>query len=312
MKPTSYDQRLPIEYLLHELSEEEEVQLEERYFVDPEFHRQLRDAERDLIDRYARNELVGKEKERFERYFLPSPRRQERIEFARVLAESVSRTAEVKGKDYAIPQAASWWQSLLTYMRANSRVVALSAVILIAVFGLWLAFAWLNKSEPHREGEVVQKQDSSPDSENKPAGSPPQPEPEQVRPTEPKKESDKTPRSKDVTRIATFTLSPYLTRDTSEVKEITIAPGINTVRLRLYVEGDLHESYGAVLMTPEGRKIWEQDRLKGKPANSGVLVVIMLPARILTSRDYVLRLNGTPIGGEREDVGKYYFRAVRQ
>ncbi|HEX5733675.1 MAG TPA: hypothetical protein VF131_12640 [Blastocatellia bacterium] len=303
MKQTSYDRRLLIEYLLHKLSEEEEVQLEEKYFVDPEFHRQLQEAERDLIDMYARNELAGKEKERFEKYFLPSPRRQERIEFARALAESVSRTAGVKGEGYTIPGAASWWQSLPAYMRANSRVVALSAVILITVFGLWLAFALLNKSEQGQERQVVQTQDSLPDSENQPAGATPQPEP--------KEESDKTPRSKDVPRIATYALSPYLTRDISEVKEIIIAPEIDTVRLQLYVEGDLHKSYGAVLATPEGRKIWEQDRLKGKPANSGAVVVLMLPAKILTSRDYVLSLKGTN-GDEREDVGKYYFRAVKQ
>jgi len=312
MKRTSYDQRLLIEYLLHKLPEEEEAQFEERYFVDPEFHRQLRAAERDLIDMYARNELVGQEKERFERYFLASPRRQERIEFARALAESVSRRAEVEGEGYAIPAMASWWQSLLVYMRANSRVVALSALILIAGIGLWLAFALLNKSEQRREGQVAQKQDSLPGSENQPPGTAPQPEPEQSRPAEPKEESDKTSLSKDVSRIATFTLSAYLTRDNSEAKEIIIAPGINTVRLRLYVEGKLCESYGAVLATPEGQKIWEQDRLKGKPANSGAVVVLMVLARILTSRDYVLRLNSAATGREREDVGKYYFRAVRQ
>lgn len=303
MKQTGYDQRLLVEYLLHGLSEEEEVELEERYFVDPEFHRRLREAERDLIDLYARNELDGEEKERFERYFLPSPRRQERIEFARSLAESISRTAGVKGDGYAIPAMASWWQSLLTYARANSRVAALSAVILIAVFGLWFAFARLNKSEQTREGQVVQNQDSLPDSENQPAGNPPRPEP--------KEESDKTPRRKGAPRIATYVLSPYLTRDNSEVKEIIIAPEINTVRLRLYVEGNLDDSYGAVLATPEGRKIWARDGLKGKPANSGAIVVLTLPARVLTSRDYVLSLKGAT-RGEREDVGKYYFRAVRQ
>lgn len=311
MKRTSSDQRLLIAYLLHQLSEEEEVRLEERYFVDPEFHRLLRAAERDLIDRYVRNELVGKDKEGFERYFLPSPRRQERIEFARALADSAARTPEVRGGGYASPEAASWWQSLFTYARANSRAVALSPVVLIAAFGLWLAFAWLDKSEQHQEGQAAQKQDSLPDSENQPAGRPPQPEPEKVSRVEPKEKSNKTPRSEDVSRIATFTLGPYLTRDLSEVKEIIIAPGVQAVRLRLYVEGGLHESYGAVLTTPEGRKVWGRDGLKGRPESSGALVVLMLPARILTSQDYVLNLRGDA-GGEREDVGKYYFRAVRQ
>ena len=311
MKETSYDRRLLIEYLLHGLSEEEEARVEERYFVDAEFHRQLRAAERDLIDVYARNELAGQEKERFERCFLSSPRRQERIEFARALADSTPRTAGVKGEGYAIPGIVSWWQPLLAYMGANSRAVGLSAMMLIAIFGLWVAFAWLNKSEQSREGQVVQKQDPSPDSESQPAASPPQSEPEPGRPAEPTEESDKTARSKGAPRIATYTLSPYLTRDISEVKEIVIAPAINTVRLRLYVEGDLHESYEAVLVTPEGRKIWERDRLKGKRANAGALVVLMIPARVLTSRDYVLNLKGSA-RGEREDVGKYYFRAVRQ
>jgi hypothetical protein len=66
-----------------------------------------------------------------------------------------------------------------------------------------------------------------------------------------------------------------------------------------------------VLATPEGRKVWERDRLKGKRENTGSLVVVMLPARRLTSRDYVLSLKGAA-GGEPEDVGKYSFRVVRR
>jgi hypothetical protein len=306
MKQKDYNNKQITDYLLHKLPGEEETEIEERYFADPEFLRQLRSIERELIDRYVRDELTGEEKRSFERKYLSSACRRERVEFARALAELTSRAPAVTTGEFTGQKATPWWQSLPALLRGDNRAVALAAMVFVIVFGLWAAFVLVDRSNQGQE--VVRQEDATPEPDGHQPGTTAQPA--NGGQTQPGKESDKTPRSKAPPRVATFTLSPYLDRDDAEAKEIIIPSGIKTIRLRLYHEGGQHGTYEAVLMTPEGEQVWKDNAARGKASEPGVLV-LSLPARLLTSRDYVLRLSATTRGGS-EDVGKYYFRVLRQ
>lgn len=127
-----------ISYLLGDLPEEEMHQIEERYFSDDRLHEELRAIERDLIDRYAQGEFSGREKERFEKYFLSSPERRKRLRFARALKQYTStqsaETMEPIPRHIHLP----WWKQLLAspYLRA-----AAVAIILIGPgLGGWRMF----------------------------------------------------------------------------------------------------------------------------------------------------------------------------
>ena len=60
-------------YLLGALGELDAAGLEERYFTDPEFLRQMNDAEQTLIEDYLENRLSGLDRERFEGRYLEIP-----------------------------------------------------------------------------------------------------------------------------------------------------------------------------------------------------------------------------------------------
>ena len=83
------DETKMIQYLLGQMDPEEQARLEERYMADPESRQELEAAERDLIDQYVRGELA--DPEQFEKYFLNSPRRRQKVEFARALMQSLGR-----------------------------------------------------------------------------------------------------------------------------------------------------------------------------------------------------------------------------
>jgi anti-sigma factor RsiW len=77
---------LLIQYLLGEMSEEDEVRVEDRAFADASYLGALEGVEADLIDAYVRGELSPAEQRGFKRRFLNSPQRRSKVEFARAFA----------------------------------------------------------------------------------------------------------------------------------------------------------------------------------------------------------------------------------
>jgi hypothetical protein len=59
-------------YLLGELSEEQQCEFEESYFVSDELFVLLLEVEAELVERYACGNLSADERERFKKYFLRS------------------------------------------------------------------------------------------------------------------------------------------------------------------------------------------------------------------------------------------------
>jgi CHAT domain-containing protein len=114
-------------YLLGALSDYRMRGIEKRYFTDDDFYEEMRCAETDLIDRYARGELSMDEKRRFEEHFLSTPARLQRVRFARALHSRTSPASNVvRAAAQYDPQAAPaarWFSS--PYLIAAASVIVL-------------------------------------------------------------------------------------------------------------------------------------------------------------------------------------------
>ena len=95
MREERVDELLLVRYLLGNLTEEEQVRLEGQAFDDREYLNALEAAEADLIDAYVRGLLTGETCARFRTVYMASPRRRERVMFARTLADLDARYAFV-------------------------------------------------------------------------------------------------------------------------------------------------------------------------------------------------------------------------
>jgi hypothetical protein len=84
--PAPFSEKLVVQYLLGELSEEQRVQLEDQAFQDEQSMQSILDVEADLIDEYVRDEFPVSKRKEFEKFFLASPERRRKVEFARALA----------------------------------------------------------------------------------------------------------------------------------------------------------------------------------------------------------------------------------
>src|SRR5215472_3372564 len=137
MRSERVDELLLVRYLLGNLTEEEQVRVEDQAFDDREYLNALEAAEVDLIDAYVRGELPREQRSAFESRFLVVPQRRRKVEFARALAQV---TDETKAADLPVPPF-SGWRALVGAIRRWNPALQFAtgmAVLLCAVGALWL------------------------------------------------------------------------------------------------------------------------------------------------------------------------------
>ena len=114
MTDQRHDRQKIIAYLLGELPEREQEELEARYFDDDALFAEVLAIEDELLDRYARGEVTQTEGARFERYFLNSPARRKRLRIAQAgLRQVGALAADVRR------QRLSWWDELKALLRTE-------------------------------------------------------------------------------------------------------------------------------------------------------------------------------------------------
>ncbi|HZM98419.1 MAG TPA: hypothetical protein VFB70_03450, partial [Pyrinomonadaceae bacterium] len=113
------NEKLIAQYLLGELPEEQQVEIEDRAFADKEYLASITAVENDLIDEYARNELSESERRRFESRFLASAERRKRVAFAKALAglTSSAPVVETAPRPVVARTTISWRESLEAFIR---------------------------------------------------------------------------------------------------------------------------------------------------------------------------------------------------
>src|SRR5262249_47624141 len=79
-------QELIVSYLLGELPEKQQAEIEDHAFQDQEYLENILAVENDLIDEYVRGEIPAAKRHKFESHFLASEERRRKVEFARALA----------------------------------------------------------------------------------------------------------------------------------------------------------------------------------------------------------------------------------
>ena len=143
MKDGAYSEALLVRYLLGDLPEEEQVEVEERAFRDQQTLRDLQAVESDLIDEYVRGGLTGRERQQFEGRFFVSAERRRKVEFARALAHVAPEFAVIEkdSRTASAPASATWPRLIEAFLRRLSpaaRYAFAAAALLIVIGGSWL------------------------------------------------------------------------------------------------------------------------------------------------------------------------------
>lgn len=339
MPAEAKDEKQIISYLLGELSEAEQSQVEERFLRDAEYLETVRAVEDDLIDDYIRGELSTRAQARVENYLAASPRNRRKLEFARELSNVLDETPAATEVTAERREKVSWWATLAALFRAPGRAFQFATVALaaaLALVGLWLlldrrqahtqlARLQAERQDGRRREEGLQREAAAERTRRDELARQLEGEREQRLRVEEQAEQLRRERERaDLSRksaarqapapsqasVATFVLAPGLTRGSDEPKKLVVPRGSRLMRLQLDLEaGDEHSSYRAELRSKGGNLVWSRDATLRR---AGASLTLDLPAARLASGEYELILRGR-VGARRfEDIGYYYFSIVKR
>jgi hypothetical protein len=283
-------------YLLGELDEHERARVEEQYFGDDGAFDELLVVEDELIDAYVADRLTPAEQRRFEKLFLTTPSRRERVAFARSLRKTVTPSTMAEGRSRGEHtkrfSLSDWWRSTGAWRWSMA-----AATVALLIGASWLAverrrlqdeIATLQTQSSALAGRAQQLQGELEAARNRGAGSATTP------------------------AIASFLLTPRLSRDGAQGNVVRLASGTALVQLQLELEADTHPRYRPVLQTVSGEPVWSQQAARASVRDGASFVTVELPASLLANRGYVLSLQGEGGPARTEEVAAYFFQVSRE
>jgi hypothetical protein len=333
------EEQLMTRYLTGAATEEQRVEVEERFLRDAEYLKLLRSLECEIIDDYARGEMPAPERRSFERRALASPQGREQVARARKLQAQLDQmAAEVRaahGESAAAPLIAGPRESLWEKLRARLfapapvlRYAMAAAAALIALGGLWLLrdgylsrqsiarltaerdLALLNEKNLQerlaaQRGELTSQIEN--DQRRLDAA---RLRNDQMR-TEIRRLSERPPEHQtsegDFVELA---LASGIERNPGEPRRLRIPMGLRMVRLQLELDPSVsYRGYRVELNTAGGAQVWIQGGLTARQTDWGRFVTLTIPTRALQAGEYELILRGSTNERKGEVAGYYYFIA---
>lgn len=298
-------------YLLGSLPEDERLTIDEWLLSDDELAERVELAESVLTDDYAAGTLNQTERENFQSRFLVTEAREQNLRLSQGLCDYTgARPAAVP----AHPETPSWSQriaDLFAFDSPRGWALAGSLAVLILLVGL----AWF-VAKQRQEGQSIAGRDPVPTKSVEspsPGASPAQvvagarPSPNVAPNSSPTPSEPVVPPT-----IASFVLLPGATRSGGDMTRVAVPRGErDSVRLSLVLENPAEGPYRAEVTTAEGQTVQIRNNLT--PTRNGhTKIVFSIPAQLLHTSDYQIKVTRQKPDGQSESVGRYYFRAQEE
>jgi hypothetical protein len=262
-------------YLLGQATPEDSSWLEEQLLTDAALFQELLIAEDELVDQYLSDKLSPTELQSFEAHFLAAPERQRKLRFSRAFHRYVdlAGTSELEDSAEYHRDEKPAVANLPPKKSSFSFLPFSNPIVSYALAGAMLLIV---AGVSWVAFNNWRKQ------------TPPQPG-----------------------NVYVVSLTPGLTRDSGELKRVTIPGKTDSVQLQLILPDTEYQKYKVELQSSEGRTIQSQDNLAAQLIDGSRKVVVPVPAKLLPVGDYQLRLSGVDNLGQTEPLSRYYFRVVR-
>lgn len=310
-----------IRYLLGKLPAGETARLEESYFADDSIFDEIETAEDELVDAYARGSLSSEDRKLFGQKLSSSKRLAERVEFAKLLSKSAS--SQLVGHESA---KARWWERLfdLSFTR-NPAIMGAVAAICLVVLGVPAAFVWMRlRNESTRlntervaigqQNKQLAQQLADQQSKTKQLTADLQNSKEQEDRLQRQVQDVKEQLARtnaQPTAPASILLFSNISRGTGEPNVLRVPTASSTIQLKLALDTDDYASYRATIRTPDNRDILTKPGLKLRSIKEQI-IILQIPARLLSSGDYVVSVSGRAPSGTYEPVADYPVRVSKK
>ncbi len=319
MEPT--DQEI-IDYVLGDIDEAVKLRIEERLFSGDELFERLSVLEERLIDLYILGKLSDSERQAFEKKYLISDRRNQKVASSRHFINLLASFPDRQGQR----RTGKWgWLGLFFGPHNTLQFAVASLSVVVSIGFVWLFFERIQLKKQNAATEVALRQK---DEELRRLGANNDRAAEErvaldrrheelnrdeevLRRREEElraMEAAAASKSSGRTFITTFVLSPGV-RSGSEGAELTIASGQKFVHLIAYLKDNNAESYRASLQRVSGEEVWN-DTLP-KPRSAANRLTLKVPVTVFKDRDYFVKIEGLTPSGERTLAAEYAL-AVRK
>lgn len=144
------DEQTILRYLHGELAEPETENLEERLFVDDDFHEKIQAVETDLIDRYVRNAMPDDARNRFDQNYLVTPERRSRVGESKSFHTALE-TMRAKQASRDMQPAVSWFEKLFASFSFSMPAMQFATASLILIMAAGMAWLVYDRSKTQRE-----------------------------------------------------------------------------------------------------------------------------------------------------------------
>lgn len=300
--------RMLVQYLLGRLPEEDAERLDELSVADDAVATRLEEVENGLVDAHVRGELPPEDQGPFRSFYLASPIRRAKVEFAQALATvtAPAPAAASDGAATAVTQASARPRSWFTAPSfAFQWGLALAALTIAAVAGylflqnhdLSAKIANLSAQESAletREKDLKVQLDAQPAATQTAAA------------RKPTANAEKLPAA----TLASVLLMPQ-TRGAGQPIAVLVDKVSAAIPFELALETSGFVRYHAVLKDPgTNQTLWTSGNLAVRHGANLNTAVVSVPSKILRQQNYVIELTGVPSGGPSDLVGAYMFHAV--
>lgn len=309
MRSEPSDESLLIRYLLGNLTEEEQIRVEDRAFAEPDCMRTLEAVEADLVDAHVRGELAQNDRQAFEHRFLTSPQRRSKVEFARALARVTAEASPLTG---TTSEPRSTWQLLLELIRGSNPALrfATALVALSCVAGIsWLALENVSISSHvsalEAERRNLELRGQGLEQELKKAQGRAESLAAQME-SRPPAEEQRSP------LVAFLALTAGPSRSEAPVEQLVLGRRTQLAHIEIPLEPkDDYQRFRAALQTRSGKEILVLSDLTARRTGVANVVAIDVPASVLATGQYELALRGLSNEQGAQDIGYYYFRVQK-
>ena len=304
MRSQRSKETLQVKFLLGNLTEEEQVQVEDRAFADGDFLSALEDTEADLIDAYVRGELSQSDRRSFELRFLTSPERRRKVEFARALATIISESSIQESRAAGRPfftRLFGEWNPVLQF------ATGMAALFCIA------GGAWLVSENAEIRSRVAALEAERRDFEVREQSLRQQLSEEQTRAAALAMQSRQASEAARAPLVASLVLAPGVSRAQTRAERLVLGPSVQIARIEIPLESrDDYPRFRAELRTRSGEEVLSRSNLVSQKSGDGFTISVDVPASALAVGDYELALKGIAADHTSQDVGYYYFGVQRR
>ncbi|CAN5767428.1 hypothetical protein BH20ACI4_BH20ACI4_16920 [soil metagenome] len=313
------------------MAEAERFDFEERFVADADLFEEIKTVEDELIEKYVRGWMNPADNSKFEKHFLTTEKRRERVEFSRQLINKIAEqavSAPVKKNAELRAENISLRDRIAAFFLTPKIAMAGALALIFAVIGSWFLYQNFKSGTP----EIVKNENTknletlTPTITPKPTVLPEiainnnQQIPANNEETNSNENINKAPEKPEVeikqpptpikTPVKKTAPNPVLAlfagtvRSEGKTRVLNLPKEANAATLQLNLESADYKTFQAELTDADGNVLFRQSNLKANRSK----INFTIPAEKLERGDYIIKLNGKNASGENESVADFQFR----